>query len=99
MEATLIPVQVDHQPVIHSVETHCAHAGIGDDPALRAIPPTRPVQGGACQCTLLELVQAIGEVTADDREVVATVIHLLESGQVRLCGNFRDQPIALFRAS
>ena len=39
--------------------------------------------------TLLELVRAIGEVTDDEREVVATVRHMLDSGRVRLCGNFR----------
>jgi hypothetical protein len=39
--------------------------------------------------TLLEVVRAIGEVTEDDREVVATVLHLLATGQIRLCGNFR----------
>lgn len=39
--------------------------------------------------TLLELVQAICEVTSDDREVVATVRHMLRSGRVRLTGNFR----------
>ena len=43
-----------------------------------------------CQnVTLLELVQAICNETNDDREVVETVRHLLRSGQVRLCGNFR----------
>jgi hypothetical protein len=40
--------------------------------------------------TLLELVRALGEITDDEREVVATVLSLLRSGQVRLCGNFRD---------
>jgi hypothetical protein len=39
--------------------------------------------------TLLELVRVLGEITDDDREVVATVLSLLRSGQVRLCGNFR----------
>ena len=39
--------------------------------------------------TLLELVGAVCEVTDDDREVVATVIHMLRSGRARLCGNFR----------
>lgn len=39
--------------------------------------------------TLLDLVRAIGEVTDDEREIVATVLHLLHSGRVRLCGNFR----------
>ncbi|MBW2232452.1 MAG: hypothetical protein JRH17_18850, partial [Deltaproteobacteria bacterium] len=36
------------------------------------------------------------EVTDDDREVVATVLHMLASGRVRLCGNFRDEPIEAF---
>lgn len=39
--------------------------------------------------TLLELVSAVCDVTEDDREVVATVVHMLHSGEVRLCGNFR----------
>jgi len=39
--------------------------------------------------TLLELVSAICETTDDDKEVVNTVLHLLETGRVRLCGNFR----------
>ena len=48
--------------------------------------------------TLLELVRALGEVTEDDREVVATIQHLLESGRVRLTGNFHDLHAALFRS-
>ena len=47
--------------------------------------------------TLLELVQAICEVTSDDREVVATVHHMLRSGRVRLSGNFRAQPELILR--
>ena len=49
---------------------------------LDALPETSEV-------TLLELVQAICNETSDDREVVEAVRHLLSSGQVRLCGNFR----------
>jgi hypothetical protein len=41
--------------------------------------------------TLLELVQAVAEVTEDEREVVATVLDLLRSGRVRLTGNLRGQ--------
>jgi len=44
---------------------------------------------GCPEVTLLELVQAICNETSDDREVVETVRHMLKSGQVRLCGNFR----------
>lgn len=46
--------------------------------------------------TLLELVRALGEVTEDDREVVATVQHLLATGQIRLTGNFHDLPVDVF---
>ena len=46
--------------------------------------------------TLLELVQAIGEVTDDDREIVAAVRHLLGTGRVRLGGNFYDGSAAEF---
>lgn len=42
--------------------------------------------------TLLELVDAICDVTEDDAEVVATVVEMLGTGRVRLCGNFRGHP-------
>lgn len=45
------------------------------------------------ETTLLELVRAIGDETDDEREVVATVMHMLDSGRVRLCGNFRGASI------
>jgi hypothetical protein len=47
------------------------------------------------ETTLLELVQTVGELTDDDREVVATVVEMLRGGRVRLIGNFRGQRIAL----
>jgi len=53
-------------------------------PLPRAIGDGEPVES-----TLLDLVRAVTEQTADDREVVATVLHLLRSGRVRLAGNFR----------
>ena len=46
------------------------------------------------QTTLLELVQTVGELTDDDREVVQTVVELLRTGRVRLIGNFRNQRLA-----
>ena len=49
--------------------------------------------GEARAATLLELVTAICESTEDDQEVVATVLHLLDTRRVRLCGNFRGRPI------
>ena len=60
---------------------------------------TIPVRSGASEpqdVTLLELVGAIGEVTDDDREVVATVVEMLRSGTVRLRGNFRGTPVREF---
>jgi len=53
------------------------------------------VEGKVIETTLLDLVQTVGELTEDDREVVAAVIEMLHSGRVRLIGNFRGQRIAL----
>ena len=50
-------------------------------------------QGEGRKVTLLELVTAVCEATQDDGEVVNTVLHLLESGRVRLCGNFRGSKV------
>jgi len=44
--------------------------------------------------TLLELIDAVSEVSESEQEVVATVAHMLNSGRVRLSGNFRDTPVA-----
>jgi len=37
------------------------------------------------ELTLLDVIQAVSEVATNDREILATVIHLISSGQVRLC--------------
>jgi len=58
-----------------------------------ALQYTSCAPGEARKATLLELVTAISETTEDDQEVVRTVLHLLETGRVRLCGNFRNRPI------
>jgi len=47
------------------------------------------------ECTLLGLVQAVSKLTEDDREVVAMVVSLVNSGQVRLCGTFAGAKIKL----
>jgi hypothetical protein len=51
--------------------------------------------GNPVETTLLELVQALGELTDDDREIVATVVDLLRTGRVRLIGTLRGQRIAV----
>jgi hypothetical protein len=41
------------------------------------------------RCTLMELVEAVSEYADTDNETVATVVYLVNSGLVQLCGNFR----------
>ena len=45
--------------------------------------------------TLLDLIRAMSEVAANDRETVVTVAHLINSGQVRLCGHAAGATIDL----
>jgi hypothetical protein len=35
--------------------------------------------------TLLDVIQAVSDVAENDQEIIATVVHLISSGQVRLC--------------
>jgi hypothetical protein len=39
--------------------------------------------------TLLELIQAVDEHSRCERETIATIVHLVNSGRVRLGGSFR----------
>ena len=39
--------------------------------------------------TLLDLLDAVSEFAGSDAELVATVVHMVNSGKVRLCGAFR----------
>jgi hypothetical protein len=39
--------------------------------------------------TLLDLVTAVCRYARTDAEVIATVVHMVNSGTVRLCGNFK----------
>jgi hypothetical protein len=41
------------------------------------------------QTTLLDLVTAVTDEANSEDEVIATVVHLVNSGIVRLCGSFR----------
>ena len=43
----------------------------------------------ARESTLLDLVAAITASTTSDAEVIAKVVYLVNSGEVRLCGTFR----------
>ena len=53
----------------------------------------------SAQTTLLELVTAVSDEADTDDETVATVVHLVNSGTVRLCGNFRGARIDLSSAT
>lgn len=70
-----------------------AAASMEADVFAAAVARHRAKGGGPRPTTLLELVRSIGEVTDDDREIVATVLHLLQTRQVRLCGILRKTPI------
>ncbi len=40
------------------------------------------------ETTLLDLVTAVSQSARSETEVIATVVHMVNSGMVRLCGNF-----------
>jgi hypothetical protein len=40
------------------------------------------------RATLLDVVNAVNEFAESETEVIATVVYLVNSGRVRLCGNF-----------
>jgi hypothetical protein len=39
------------------------------------------------ELTLLDLIRVVSEVAANDQELLATVADLINSGQVRFCGD------------
>jgi hypothetical protein len=43
--------------------------------------------GSTRYLTLLDVIQAVSEVAASDQETLAAVVDLINSGQVRLCGD------------
>jgi len=47
--------------------------------------------GGSVDCTLLELVCAVGDSAGNEHETIATLVHLVRSGRVRLIGALRDE--------
>ena len=49
--------------------------------------------------TLLDLVTAVCDIATDETEAVAIVQALLQSGRVRLAGNFRESHVAPLRGA
>ena len=41
------------------------------------------------QTTMLDLVAAVSEIAETEAEVIATVVYMVNSGRVRLCGSFK----------
>ena len=56
----------------------------------------QPGPHASVDTTLLELLRTLGEVTTDESEIVATALHMLRSGSVRLTGSFQGAPSAGF---
>jgi hypothetical protein len=50
---------------------------------------------GCHELTLLDLIQAVNEVARNDQEVLATIVDLVNSGQVRFCGDVAGATIYL----
>jgi hypothetical protein len=60
-------------------------------PAIYPIEANEATQPRApLSLTLLELVQAVSEVSESEQEIIGTVVYMLHSRRVRLVGNFRD---------
>jgi hypothetical protein len=67
----------------------------GQGGAMSASAVAEVVEYEVPEVTLWELIWAVTEVAEDEREVVATVAHMLTSGSVRVVGNPRDRGIRL----
>ena len=44
--------------------------------------------------TMLELVNAVTEYTRTEGEAIVTIVHMINSGEVRLCGTFSGASMA-----
>jgi hypothetical protein len=49
------------------------------------------------ESTLLDLVQSVMSEARNDEEAVATIVYLINSGRVRLCGSFAGAKIVFPR--
>jgi len=62
----------------------------------RARRHSLPGANASVSTTLLDLVRVLSEITDDENEIVATVIHMLRTGSVKLTGSFRHTPVDQF---
>lgn len=82
MPADLCTVPIKYTSISHEVTT----TRNTEHPPQTIHTPGRSAETLDEPLTLIDLLEAVGEVTADEQEIVATVLHMLESGRVRLCG-------------
>src|SRR5215813_7062543 len=61
----------------------------------RRLPKTGAKTTMTRDVTMLELVTALSRAALTEAEVIAAVVHLVNSGAVRLCGNFRGARFTL----
>jgi hypothetical protein len=69
---------------------------VDHSPMIYAIEATADATPPPLQLTLLELIQAVSEVSETENELIASVVYMLQSGRIRLSGNFRDLAIDEF---
>ena len=70
--------------------------------AIEDIEASERVQQNASdpmRVTLLELVEAVSDISETEAEIIATVTYMLGSGSGELTGAFRDQPIGTLLAA
>lgn len=79
MPSTRIPI--DHHPAVHAIDTSVSTSTQASE------------SEDATPFTLLELIDAVSEVSDNEQEVIATVQYMLNSGRVQLTGSFRDEPV------
>ena len=79
MPAETRSVPVEHTSISHEVQPF-------HDPLRNSFLGGDGLEGHA----LIDLIEAVGEVTDDENEIVATVIHMLESGRVRIWGEWGE---------
>ncbi len=61
--------------------------------AVRTLAKVESQRQEARVTTLLDLVAAVAESAKSESEVVATVTHLINSGKIKLVGNFQGADV------
>ena len=76
--ASAVSIPVEHFRRVHEIETYSESDRESDPDSIN----------------LLELVEAVAEFSESEKEVVATVMHMLRSGRVQLRGTYSEPAAA-----